>query len=244
MTTHYLCPIGSCAWFHVRTDPDPAALAPWQGDLESTIGETLRREVTAIDAALRAHCETHPLIEWVAEVQRERIRADATEKLLAERTAAALEPTGTNTAAYAAAGGRRRPPHHRQTGRLMIHPPWCDRALCTAPATTPTKPDKSGSRHRSALLSRAGDRPEIYLSRTVQPWETSTFLHVGDHQIWLPHDSPLVLAILMHANELMIQYPDLMAEVWAAHAPGGQADGQGITPHNAAYADYRHGRKP
>jgi hypothetical protein len=75
-TTRYLCPIGACRWFHDRPPADASALGPWQGDLESTVAETLRREAATIDAVIRAHCETHPLIEWIAEVQRERTRAD------------------------------------------------------------------------------------------------------------------------------------------------------------------------
>lgn len=73
------CPIESCTW-HLDepapvwdlpefVEPDTEALARYGGDyLQATVFATVRAECMATEEVLRAHLETHALVEWVQEV--------------------------------------------------------------------------------------------------------------------------------------------------------------------------------
>lgn len=72
--TRYECPVESCPWNRDDPGPDP-------GDCQ---GETLDAAVRAgmlayalrTEAVVRAHLETHSLLEWVQEVMRLRGERD------------------------------------------------------------------------------------------------------------------------------------------------------------------------
>lgn len=65
--TLYGCPIPDCKWTH--TAPHPTV---YEGGatIEESVTNTLRVHYADIESALRAHLETHSLVEWVREVMR------------------------------------------------------------------------------------------------------------------------------------------------------------------------------
>lgn len=76
-TTRYLCPL-NCGWHHDETDPDfsdPSAVHPfvgqdWASGIDGLVAGLAAGRATVVEAAVKAHLETHPLIEWVQEVAR------------------------------------------------------------------------------------------------------------------------------------------------------------------------------
>lgn len=64
----YECPIGDCEWVHDDPGPDPSKA---QG---ATTGEAvfnlLQEHMAGLELVVRAHLETHSLLEWVTEVMR------------------------------------------------------------------------------------------------------------------------------------------------------------------------------
>ena len=78
----YHCMISTCGWYFERDSmPDSAELerALMFGPADASLDRAART-----NAILREHFETHTLEEWVAEVSRERQRADKAERELAE----------------------------------------------------------------------------------------------------------------------------------------------------------------
>lgn len=76
-TTRYLCPL-DCGWHHDETPPDfsdPTALHPfipqdWAAGMDGMAAGFAAGQLAVVEAAVREHLETHPLVEWVAEVAR------------------------------------------------------------------------------------------------------------------------------------------------------------------------------
>jgi hypothetical protein len=78
------CPIGSCAWTYEREFPPqtthtlPAGQSPLHDGLATTLQEALADAVYATlladaletEGVVRAHLETHDLLDWVREVMR------------------------------------------------------------------------------------------------------------------------------------------------------------------------------
>ena len=63
----------------------------------------------------------------------------------------------------------------------VVHPEWCDRSKCTAPDVRPLKLEK-GERcgeHLSERLLLPGIKDlRVFLSQSVAPWGTGTFLRM------------------------------------------------------------------
>lgn len=83
-TTRYLCPL--CDWHHDETTPDfsnPDAAHPfvkqtWPSGVDGLVAGLAAGQAAVAEAAVKAHLETHPLIEWARALAEERRdRADA-----------------------------------------------------------------------------------------------------------------------------------------------------------------------
>jgi hypothetical protein len=78
----YHCMISTCDW-HYERDGKPTGAELERALMFGPADASLDRAART-NAILREHFETHTLEEWVAEVSRERRRADKAEKELAE----------------------------------------------------------------------------------------------------------------------------------------------------------------
>lgn len=81
MITRYECPLTGCDWFHDSPDV-PSGRWPWKGSIEATVHAVATERVTANEQIIAAHFETHPIVEWARDLQRERERADSAERRL------------------------------------------------------------------------------------------------------------------------------------------------------------------
>jgi hypothetical protein len=66
--TRYECPIGSCEW--TRDDTGPEVGEGAGGTIEEAAASALRAYLLRAETAVRAHLETHSLLEWVQELAR------------------------------------------------------------------------------------------------------------------------------------------------------------------------------
>lgn len=93
-TTRYLCPL-DCGWHHDQPDPDlsdpdvvyPYIAQDWATGIDGIAAGFVAGRAAVIEEALKAHLETHSLVEWVTEVarlQRELNRTLATGGILSD----------------------------------------------------------------------------------------------------------------------------------------------------------------
>lgn len=82
MITRYECPLSACGWYHDSPDV-PVGRWPWKGSIEDTVAAVSMDRAKADERIIAAHFETHSLVEFGTELQRERARADAAESKLA-----------------------------------------------------------------------------------------------------------------------------------------------------------------
>jgi hypothetical protein len=74
-TTRYLCPL-NCGWHHDETDPDfsnpdarhPFVAQDWASGIDGLVAGLVAGQAAVAEAAVKAHLETHPLIEWARKV--------------------------------------------------------------------------------------------------------------------------------------------------------------------------------
>ncbi len=60
----YECPVAACPWLHIH----PAVSDELGGSEE--IAAAMSRAFAAVEEVIRAHLETHSLLEWVTEIRR------------------------------------------------------------------------------------------------------------------------------------------------------------------------------
>ena len=87
MITRCVCLISSCAWTHDFPDV-PAGPWPWKGSIHDTVAAVSLTNAAVREQVVREHFESHPLLEWLTEVQRQTRRADRAEEALAACVAA------------------------------------------------------------------------------------------------------------------------------------------------------------
>jgi hypothetical protein len=66
--TVYGCPIAACTWAHTMPYQDPCA--DGAATIEEASANAVRTHFTEAESVVRAHLETHSLLEWVTEITR------------------------------------------------------------------------------------------------------------------------------------------------------------------------------
>jgi hypothetical protein len=127
-----------------------------------------------------------------------------------------------------------------ETREKIEHPEWCDRSLCTAPEFRPTSEEfrnATAGEHRSARRvlpgPGAGRELNVWLSQSVAPWGTGTFLRMGtgDGELWwstaIDEEGFAIYELLGSAvGGLVKEFPTLYAErfPWLADTEAAAAD--------------------
>jgi hypothetical protein len=102
--TRYECPISTCSW--TRDDTGISGVI----DGEDGIFPAMRKHAALIEAVVREHLETHPLLDWAKEVSRLREQAQRADRDAVLTAAVLVRRLGgevqVSDAELAAAGGR------------------------------------------------------------------------------------------------------------------------------------------
>jgi hypothetical protein len=71
--TVYGCPLSDCKWAHA--EPHPTAYDGEGATIEECVTNALTAHLAEVESVVKAHLETHSLLEWVTEVMRLREQA-------------------------------------------------------------------------------------------------------------------------------------------------------------------------